>query len=792
MAPKKFTYTPGTGGGKRTKELTAEAKKRKALMFRSGGKPGEDKFGNFGRDVKDVLSYKGTSPMSDSKRTSVADQRKQMASGLAAMQRDPNWRNAKTEKGDVVKYGVNWGQKPKERLRHTVKEIVGVDINNPNAKDIGLAAASVLPVGKIARLGKGVAEAAQAAKAAEKAAKAAKAGKAAKATKENPWAGKPTQISAMVNKQRRANLEKIAEKTGTPRPKIGAERPAATPKAEPAMSGPTIPPTKGVAVKTETSTNRGARGSAKREIPERYKSTGPTSGSVAPEAVKPFSEPKPKYQQFKVDGKYGDAEKAKFKKAVSDWNRKKNATEKKQAAAKEASGTNPENTPLQNMREDAARARSAAAGGDIPAAGRARGTKERAFQDKQRNKEANPLGTPTKDLMRGPEGSNPRTSPNMTPPSRVSVQPSKGTNPPARSRFKSQENYDKAYAKWKSKNTESLPKRSPNVAAAPEAPPSPFSQTPLRPVAPRPSAPKASVKQPSVKQPKTAETGAEGKAAVESNPKKPAAMKSPTKAGASKRKFGGNMKAPAKTKPEAPASKSPIERELDARRTRVSNQAAIGRELDARRARVAAAAKKPAIERELDARRARIAAAQGKTPSAAVSKPKMSRLKKGLIATGAIGAAGVALKMTRDSDVSPNDTKAKDVPPTNSAQATKDARHPSPDVWLDKYGRQISEAEFNRRKTWWTKAKAMNKAEFDKAYNAEVARRRKYTSGAGTKKFGAAATTVTMNKEVPKGVAPRIWNSMSESEKTRFQFKYKKNTRKAVFDLLKGKQTPNR
>ena len=166
--------------------------------------------------------------------------------------------------------------------------------------------------------------------------------------------------------------------------------------------------------------------------------------------------------------------------------------------------------------------------------------------------------------------------------------------------------------------------------------------------------------------------------------------------------------------------------------------------------------------------------------------------KAALALTGAAGVGTALYNKNEQKKQDKVDAAAAATPPTTDTQAKKDARHPSPDVWLDKYGRRISEAEFNRRKTWWAKAKKMDKAEFDKAYNAEVARRRKYTSGAGTKKFGAAATTVTMNKEVPKGVAPRIWNSMSESEKTRFQFKYKKNTRKAVFDLLKGKQTPNR
>ena len=113
-------------------------------------------------------------------------------------------------------------------------------------------------------------------------------------------------------------------------------------------------------------------------------------------------------------------------------------------------------------------------------------------------------------------------------------------------------------------------------------------------------------------------------------------------------------------------------------------------------------------------------------------------------------------------------------------------------MWLDKYGRRISEAEFNRRKTWWAKAKTMDEAEFKKAYLAEGARRKKYISGAGAKKFGAAATAKTMNKDVPRGVPVSTWNKLSESEKTRFKFKYGNKPLKAAVDWLNNKQNPNR
>jgi hypothetical protein len=86
----------------------------------------------------------------------------------------------------------------------------------------------------------------------------------------------------------------------------------------------------------------------------------------------------------------------------------------------------------------------------------------------------------------------------------------------------------------------------------------------------------------------------------------------------------------------------------------------------------------------------------------------------------------------------------------------------------------------------------MDEAEFKKAYLAEGARRKKYISGAGAKKFGAAASAKTMNKDVPRGVPVSTWNKLSESEKTRFKFKYGNKPLKAAIDWLNNKQTPNR
>ena len=194
MAPKKFTYTPGTGGGKRTAELSAAAKRRKAAFSRVGGRSGEDKFGNFARDVKDVLSYKGTiDPAKRNKTTSMEDRRKAMAMGQAAVAKNAG--RSTIGKDDVVVSAgplkINLGKNPSARGKKAFKELVGVDLDNPTAGSIGMAAASALPTGRVARLAKGVAEAAKAGKAAQAAGKAAKTtGKAAKAKGAEPEVSK--------------------------------------------------------------------------------------------------------------------------------------------------------------------------------------------------------------------------------------------------------------------------------------------------------------------------------------------------------------------------------------------------------------------------------------------------------------------------------------------------------------------------------------------------------------------------------------------------------------------------
>jgi hypothetical protein len=668
MAPKKFTYTPGTGGGARTKALTAQGKaskssptKKRPTRFNMKDTKNNDAFGSFAKDVKDVLSYKGTiDPAKRNQTTSMEDRRKAMAMGQAAVAKNAG-RSTIGKDDVVVSVGplkINLGKNPSARGKKAFKELVGVDLDNPTAGSVGMAAASALPMGRIARLAKGVSEAAQAGKAAQAVASTTKAGTKASGIK--PIEGfarttvrKPVQTQASVNKQRRASLEKIAAKTGEPRTKIGAEQVKVAPKQGPKKSPPTVPPTKGVAIKTDDTPKIGSAPRAPRAIPEEYRATRPTD--VAGETIKPFDAPRPKYQQFKVDGKYGDAEKAKFKAAVKEWNRKSRAAEKKatNAPAEQRTGT-----PLEKMREDVSRARFREAKGDFYKAGKQEGSteariqstalKEEAAVDRARGAEyaqmlkETPGGVaPERPPVRYPnEGTrggktyDTRKSKFTTRPAKVRVAP-KRADFATDAKYQSAKNkYDKAIAEARAKadvkqqsvkpGTDTPTDRPSNVAPsiAPKAPSRkggfketgsrfrlegktgkagepemtkrpklteeayvgeesikaskqfqgirPGKEVPeyrnvidnLPDAKPAPKAKAPSAKAPAAKSKSKAKTETKAKeeapeATPESAPARPAAMKSPTKDGASKTKFRPGMKAPSKSASPTPAASTP-------------------------------------------------------------------------------------------------------------------------------------------------------------------------------------------------------------------------------------------
>lgn len=133
----------------------------------------------------EVIAFKGLTPMDKRKAVSGDQQLANQNAGRAAMAANPNWRSSVPQAGDkttdVAGLKFNWGKDPRARLRSTVQQLMGVDIDNPTAGDVALAAASVLPVGKVAGLARGAAAAAKGAKVAAEAAKAGEvAAKAAK------------------------------------------------------------------------------------------------------------------------------------------------------------------------------------------------------------------------------------------------------------------------------------------------------------------------------------------------------------------------------------------------------------------------------------------------------------------------------------------------------------------------------------------------------------------------------------------------------------------------------------
>lgn len=764
MAPKKFTYTPGTGGGARTKAFAKKGAASKAAS------------------AKDKAALEAW----------AKSQQARGAFGPVTGTRAPGSKPAQFNLNAAGMGSKSPLNKQVKRTTKTINEFSGAEPLKRIAQgrgskmDVAMTAATVLPVGKAAGLivkgGKALLKPAPA-----YAATKATLPKAAKATAENPWAGKPRQIPAMVNKQRRADLAKIAEKTGEPRTKIGAEQVKVTPKQGPKKSPPTVPPTKGVAIKTDDTPKIGGRPRSPRVIPEEYRATRPTD--VAGETIKPFDAPRPQYQQFKVDGKYGEAEKAKFKAAVKEWKRKSNAAEKKatNAPAEQRTGT-----PLEKMREDVARARFREAKGNFYKAGKQEGSTEARIQNTALKEEAavdrargaeyaqmlkeTPGGVaPERPPVRYPnEGTrggktyDSRKSKFTTRPAKVRVAP-KRADFATDAKYQSAKNkYDKAIADARAKadvkqqsvkpGTDTPTDRPGNVAPsiAPQAPfrKGGFKETGFRfrfegktgkagepemtkrpklteeayvgeesikarkqfqgirpgkevpeyrnvidnlpDAKPAPKAKAPSAKAPAAKSKGKAKTETKAKEEApevtpESATARPAAMKSPTKAGASKTKFRPGMKAPSKSASPTPAASTP--KRPSAKKEKVEDakpaetpkaetpEAPTPKPPRARKPKPATPATPAATPKAPAAKRPEKAGARPRRPSAKQMeqarasraeydaalksgdpvriRSAKARLIKGAAITGGVGATGLSLKLTRDSDVSPNEAKPK-------------------------------------------------------------------------------------------------------------------------------------
>lgn len=147
----------------------------------------------------------------------------------------------------------------------------------------------------------------------------------------------------------------------------------------------------------------------------------------------------------------------------------------------------------------------------------------------------------------------------------------------------------------------------------------------------------------------------------------------------------------------------------------------------------------------------RAAIGSGRTAAAPAGKGKSSKGKKALIGVGALAGAGLLAKQF-DSDKSPTAATASD-------STSKPTPKPRPASTLrDKYGRQISREEFNRREAYRKSLEGMSDAEKRKARKAEMKRREQYRETEGTAKFGKRANLITRNRDIREGVSSRKVN----------------------------------
>lgn len=129
------------------------------------------------------------------------------------------------------------------------------------------------------------------------------------------------------------------------------------------------------------------------------------------------------------------------------------------------------------------------------------------------------------------------------------------------------------------------------------------------------------------------------------------------------------------------------------------------------------------------------------------------RGKKALLGLGALGAAGLTAKQF-DSDKAPGSGSDK---PSTSSTSTGPKPKNRPTL-RDKYGRQISREEYNKREAYRQRVKGMSAEEAAKARKAEMKRREQYRKSESSSKFGSRALTITRNKDIREGVSSRMVN----------------------------------
>lgn len=127
-------------------------------------------------------------------------------------------------------------------------------------------------------------------------------------------------------------------------------------------------------------------------------------------------------------------------------------------------------------------------------------------------------------------------------------------------------------------------------------------------------------------------------------------------------------------------------------------------------------------------------------------KKGMSKKKK-VLAGAAIGTAAVGGFLSGVGDAAKE--QAKDEKPTPKKRR---------DTLRDKYGRQISREEYNKREAYRERLKSMTPAEKKRARKQEMKRREEYRKGEGAQKFGKGADTIIRNLDLREGVSSRMVN----------------------------------
>lgn len=105
------------------------------------------------------------------------------------------------------------------------------------------------------------------------------------------------------------------------------------------------------------------------------------------------------------------------------------------------------------------------------------------------------------------------------------------------------------------------------------------------------------------------------------------------------------------------------------------------------------------------------------------------------------------------------------VPPGRKVFTTKDGKK----FLLDKNGRRISLAEFQRREKYRREVAGMDATQKARYSQAELDRRARYRKGLGAKAFGRKSTTTTRKDPIPEGMPVASWRSMSPAQKKRYK-----------------------